>query len=290
MRITSGILESNVLRNLQQNLSALSRTQTELSSGQKIQTMSDDPVLATQVVQIDAGLRAQEQYRRNITATRAKSDAEEAVLNQVNDLLTRAKELAIQEGSSTASPATHVAAGAEVTQIINQVIQLGNTRVGNQYIFGGYQTGTAPFSSAGVYGGDAGQPQAEIGDGYFVTTNVDGSTLMMSSGVLSGLQNLQTQLQTGTTATIASSATQLDAGLTSTQTLLSGNGARAAQLQTATQNIDALSSSMTIRRSSYADVDVAAAMVHYATLQSSYQAALQTASRILTTNLTEYMK
>ena len=290
MRITNNQLQQRVLQNLQRNLANFARAQDQVATGKRFERLSEDPLAGVQVMTADRGLRGIEQYRRNSAAARTRTDAEEATLNQLTDLLSRAKELALQEGSSTGSAVTRAAVKAEVDRIIEQVVQLGNTQVGNEYIFAGDQVTTQPFDLAGVYSGDDGVRSAEIGQGYLVTTNHNGRELLVSSGVLSGLQALSTELGSGTPATIGPTATGIDVAFTNVQTMLSTTGARVRQIESAMQNSDALETNLTLRKSELQDAELERATTTFVGLQNTLQAALLAASRALNISLTDYLR
>ena len=290
MRITSSLIQSRVLRDLQGNLSALAQVSAQISSGKRFEKMSEDPVAAASVLTSERGLRGIDQYRRNSAAARTRTDAEEAVLDQLTDLLTRAKQLAVQEGSATSTPSTRNAAKAEVDRIIEQVVSLGNTKVGSEYLFAGHLVTSPAFDAAGNYLGDDGQRQSEIGDGYRITTNHTGRELLTNSGVFTGLTALSTQLGSGTPAGVAGTLTALDTAFTNTQTLLATPGARVGQIESAMQNSDALSTNLTLRRSRDIDADIEQASTRLISLQTTLQASLQAASRILNTSLTDYLR
>ncbi len=290
MRISNSLLQQRVLDNLQRNLSGYAKAQNQVATGRRFERLSEDPLAGSQVMTAERGLRGIAQYRRNSTAARTRMDAEEATLNQLTDLLSRAKELAIQEGSSSGTPVTRAAAKAEVDAIVEQVIQLGNTKVGNEYLFAGDMVTTQPFDAAGAYFGDDGVRGAEVGQGYLLTSNHNGRELLVTSNVLSSLQALSTQLGTGTPLTVAATATGIDTAFTNVQTLLSATGARVRQIESAMQNTDALETNLTLRKSDLQDISLEEATTRFAGLQSTLQAALLSASRVLNTSLTDYLR
>jgi flagellar hook-associated protein 3 FlgL len=290
MRISSSLLQQRVLRQLQGNLAQLAEAQAQAASGKRFDRMSQDPIAGTQVMTADRGLRAIDQYRRNTIAARARTDAEEAVLGQVTDLLARAKELALQEGSAGGTAATRSAARAEVDRILEQVIALGNTQVGTEYLFAGHQVSTQPFDGAGAYLGDDGVRSAEIGRDYGMVTNHTGRELLVNSGVIASLQALSTELGIGNLPAIGQTAFALDSAFNATQVLLVTNGARVRQIDTAMQNSDATETSLILRRSELQDIDLEAATTHFVGVQNTLQAALLSASRVLNTTLTDYLR
>jgi len=149
---------------------------------------------------------------------------------------------------------------------------------------------TPPFDAAGAYSGDDGQRQAEIGQGYLVTTNHTGRELLLDSGVLTGLQTLSNELGSGTPATVGPVASTIDSAFNEVQTLLSTNGARVRQIESAMQNGDALETNLTLRRSEAQDVELEAATTRFVGIQTTLQAAMLSASRVLNTTLTDYLR
>ena len=290
MRITNGLLQQRVLRDLQGNMSQFAAAQQQVATGKRFTRVSEAPLAGSQVMSAERGLRGIEQYRRNSAAARSRTDAEEAVLNQVTDLLARAKEIALQEGSATSTTQTRTAAKAEVDRLIEQVVQLGNTQVNNEYIFAGHMVSTSPFDTLGVYQGDDWQRQTEIGQGYTVTTNHTGRELLVNSGVLTGLQALSTELGSGTPATVGQTAFAIDGAFNNTQALLATNGARVRQIDSALSNADALQTNFELRINDLQVIDIEEATVRFAGIQTTLQAAMLSSSRILNTTLTDYLR
>lgn len=290
MRITNGLLQSRVLRDLQSNLSQIATAQSQVATGKRFTKVSEAPLDGSQVMSAERGLRGIEQYRRNSSAARSRTDAEEGALNQITDLLARAKELALQEGSATGTTQTRTAAKAEVDRMIEQVINLGNTQVNNEFIFAGHMVNTSPFNTLGVYQGDDGQRQAEIGQGYTVTTNHTGRELFVNSAVLSSLQALSTELGTGTPQSVGQTAFQIDGAFNNTQALLSTNGARVRQIDSALSNADALETNLDLRINDLQGIDFEEATTRFVGLQTTLQAAMLSASRLLNTTLTDYLR
>lgn len=290
MRVTNNMRQEQVLRSLRSNAAALAKAQEQISSGRRIERASDDPVAAARLMRSARGLRGVEQYRRNVTGVRAQLDAEESVLDQVGDLLTRAKELATSQASDTASAKTRTATAAEVDRLIEQVVQLGNTKVGHEYLFGGHQTATPPFQADGSYLGDDGTRQAEIGAGYLVDTTHTGRQLFSASGAIGALTSLRDELRTGTTATIAGTITGLDTAFDRTQVHLAENGARARQLDVAGQNLDASESSLTVAQNADGGISLEETTTRMLAIQNTLQAAYLSTNRLLNLSLTEYMR
>ena len=91
MRITHGMIQESLLRNISNDFSRLAKVQQQVATGKRIHTVSDDPVAALTSMRAASGIRAIGQYQRNSSAARARLDAEESVLTQMTDLLARGR-------------------------------------------------------------------------------------------------------------------------------------------------------------------------------------------------------
>jgi flagellar hook-associated protein 3 FlgL len=290
MRITHGMVQENLLRNISSDFSRLAQVQRQVATGKRIHTVSDDPVSALQTMRAASGMRAVEQHRRNGSSVRARLDAEESVLTQMTDLLARGRELAALSATSTTSAQSMAGIKAEVEAILEQVIQMGNTTVNGEFIFAGHQTHVPAFQSDGTYDGDAGTHEAQIGTAYRIQSNHTGDELLVSSNVISGLEALRDALDGSDNSAAANSLNDLDTAFSNVQTLLAEVGSRIRQLDVAAQNLDALDTSLTATRQAAEEIDLEDAVVKLFGLQTTLQAALASTAKVLSTNLTEYIR
>lgn len=289
MRITNTLMQDRLLRNLQSQGSQLLRASDQVSTGLRNSKLSDDPVAGAQILATDTALRAVEQYRRSVTSVQARQAAEETTLDQLGDLLSRAKELATGQGSSTANAATRAATAIEVQSLIDQAISLGNLRFGSDYLFGGLDVSAPPFQPNGTYVGTATGRQAEVGDGILVDTVHSGQQLLVNSGVLTSLTALRDALQANDAVAVRASGSALDQAFDATQLTLTEVGARTRNLELTTGSLTALETALTAKRAAAAEIPLEEAMLRLATVQTAMQAAYQATTRILQNSLTEYL-
>jgi flagellar hook-associated protein 3 FlgL len=267
--------------------------------------MSDDPAGASGVMRHDRSLRAVAQYRRNIDALDAKLTGEDAALDQLGGLLTRARELAMQAASANTGVEARRAVGAEVRQLVRQAISLGNTRHGDAYLFGGAAGDRAPFDAAQTAAGPyrfavlaGGVPiaqgvlAAEIGDGQRLEGQHDGKRVFLDSGALAALDRLATALETtpGDADAIAAAGQDVAAAFDDVQRLVGDVGARTNRLEATRAVLDALDFSVTEQRATLAEVDAEQAITEMLSKQTAYQSAMLATSRVLGLSLTDYLR
>lgn len=168
MRISTAQLFNSSLTAMQDNQAAVSKTQLQLSTGRRILTPAEDPAGAAQGLDLTQTLATTQQYQRNADAARGRLELEEVTLGSVGDILQRVRELAVQGNNDSQTPQTRRYIAVEVRELLDQVLDLANTRDANgEYLFAGYNGTTLPFlrTAAGQfsYAGDAGQRFLQIG-------------------------------------------------------------------------------------------------------------------------------
>jgi flagellar hook-associated protein 3 FlgL len=294
MRIATSALQRSVVQAVQSNLQRIARAQAQIATEKRIQTVSDDPVAASEVMADNEELRATDQYRRNLSTVSTRADLEESVLSQLTLLIERAQELATAQSSGTATTATRLVAKAEVDRIIEQVAQLGNTKLGREYIFGGFQTATAPFAATTASPAIAsatisGERSLEVGRGQFTLANNNGQTVFVASGVVAGLTALRDGLMAGGGDAVGAAIPVLGASFDKVQSLIGDVGGRMNQLESVGGSLDALEMSVTIHKSVREGVDLSTSTTELLAAQTSLQAALLSASRVLNISLAQYL-
>jgi flagellar hook-associated protein 3 FlgL len=286
---------------MQTNINALSKASAVATTGNRIQQASDDPNASTQIMGSNTTLRALDQYKTNVQRAASRVDTEDSVLSQMGDLITRAKELGLQQGGDTASAATRQTANAELQQVFNQIVQLGNTKFGDEYLFGGDQATTQPFTASGsgatlayTATNSTGTRTTQIGAGQSMEVAHNGKQLLVDTGILDSVKQLsaamdQSSSTYGTTG-IGDALKNLDSSFDSLQTLVGDVGARAKALDSASENITAYKTNVTTFKSNLGEVDMETAVTELTQRQTAYQAALLSTSKVMSLSLTDYLR
>ncbi|GGD63905.1 flagellar hook-associated protein FlgL [Croceicoccus mobilis] len=152
--------------------------QQQLSTGDRLERSSDDPVAASRLRTLSRTGRLSQIDAAN--ADRAATDLTlaDSTLSSIADVLARAQELAVQAGSSTMSDTNRAAIATEMEQIHQQLFSLANTRDATGHaLFGGETAGDAyALNGAGtaVYIGTAAADELDVGEGQNVPRSVTG--------------------------------------------------------------------------------------------------------------------
>ena len=145
------------------------------SNLKKVQKPSDDPVGNMEILSIRSKKIDGNQYIRNASVAKAQLSFTENAIEELTDLMVKAKELAIGQSSNIFDPAIRESVAKEISQLHSQSISIGNRRLGNKYVFGGFKTLQKPFDEEGHYRGDHKQTKIEVGKDVFVPITFDGA-------------------------------------------------------------------------------------------------------------------
>lgn len=140
MRITNGMMISNMIRNLGNNQKRLSKYQDQLDTGKKISVPSDDPVVAARALKLRTDVAKVEQYQKNINDAQSWLDATDVALGKIGDVLQKARELTVQASNGTNTPEETQKIALELKQLRTQAIHLSNSSYAGRYIFSGFKT------------------------------------------------------------------------------------------------------------------------------------------------------
>lgn len=156
--------------------SKMDNLQRQASTLKKINTPSDDPVGSSKILEIRTDKVNNEQFINNAKLGEAYLSNSETALSELNDIVIRAKEIAISQASgASANHDTQQAISEEVSQLYQSAIAAANRRIGDRYIFGGYKTDKPPVTPDGKYVGDEGSIMVEVGRDVFVSSNIPGN-------------------------------------------------------------------------------------------------------------------
>ncbi|WP_460117171.1 flagellar hook-associated protein 3 [Pseudomonas sp. S2_C03] len=186
MRISTAQFYESTAANYQKNFANVVKSSEEASSLVRVNTAADDPVGASRLLQLGQQASMLDQYAANTNTIKATLGQAESVLTSINNVLQRAKELAIGANNSGYTDSDRQANASELGQIEEQLLSLMNTQDENgKYIFGGSKGDTVPFTrnSDGTYtyNGDQSTLNLPVGDSMSMATNSTGWELFQQA-------------------------------------------------------------------------------------------------------------
>jgi len=154
MRVANKTIYDAVKYNLSNCTQEMNKANEIVSTGKRINNLSDDPVGLTQALNVRSAISNIEQMQRNISLGNSWLASSESALTHVQDIISETKALCVQMASATVGSAQRLSAAGTVENMRDEIISLANTNVAGSYIFAGSKTDTTPFGSDGTYNGN----------------------------------------------------------------------------------------------------------------------------------------
>ncbi len=184
LRITQGMLYSRALGDVQRGLYRYSQLQQQVATGRRINRPSDDPAAALRILPIRNDIRDLEQLSGNVSLARETLNTGAASLEDASAVMQRVRELTTQAANGTIGASDRQSIGAEVEQLLSQLVGIGNSRRGDRYLFGGTENGIAPFEMVTengrtrvAYRGNRENLDVEVAPGVNTALNVPGDRI-----------------------------------------------------------------------------------------------------------------
>lgn len=147
MRVTENMKFNTAIASLGSVQGQYNSLLEKMASQKRINRISDDPLGMTMLLNYRQGQAEIEQYQKNIDNSNGWLGMTETKLTSARDLLVQAKELALTQGTDTASVETRRIAADNVQQLKEEMLALANSSYGGRYLFAGSRTDVTPFSA-----------------------------------------------------------------------------------------------------------------------------------------------
>lgn len=200
MRISDAQLYDLTRRSLSRAKQDLSVAQEQASTGVRVAKPSDDPTAAAAARRERNTQRLAESGQRGAELATVYLEGADEAIGEMQDLLSRAKELAMVGSTDTMDVDSMRAQQTEVLELKRQLVLAGNTKVAGSYIFGGFKDDVPPFDAQGVYTGDDTPRTIEVLPGVRVASSTQISSAVGVGGgvdVFQALDSLAAALGAG---------------------------------------------------------------------------------------------
>ncbi|NUM88658.1 MAG: flagellar hook-associated protein FlgL [Bdellovibrionales bacterium] len=175
MRVTENSTHGVVRDSLHRSRLRMSHLQKENATLKRINTPSDDPTGNIKLMSIRNESTENNQFEANANLAKTFLNYTDSALEEVTNLLVRAKDLALGQSNTAAnSQESRLMVAEEVRNLIDQMHSIANRRLGERYVFAGYKTNDQPFDAQGNYLGDDGKIMVEVQKDVFVGMNLPG--------------------------------------------------------------------------------------------------------------------
>jgi flagellin len=254
LRVNTNIASINAQRSLANVNLKLEDNFRRLSTGLRIATAADDAAGLAISERLRAQVRSLDQAKRNAMDGISLSQTAEGALNEVNGILVRLRELAIQSSNGTVSNADKETLDDEFQQLITEINRIGRA---------------TSFNNTQLLDGSVTAISLQIG--YGTTAGIDTLAITLQASLGTSLNLNTLDIGSGGNTTLA--ITQVDAAINTVSQLRGKLGAVQNRLNSTINNIAIAVENLSAADSRVRDVDVA-----YETAQLTKHSILQQAS------------
>ena len=156
MRVTDSMKYNLFMLRYNSVKSSIDRVQEQIATQKKVLRPSDDPVAFSTYVEISVERSLYNQFSSNVRKVSTYGGMYDTCFTTINERLATAKEIAISYASGELDDSLRENAISQVKDIIEHLVTVGNTVMGDTYIFGGKKGNVPPF---------------QLNDDYSVTFN-----------------------------------------------------------------------------------------------------------------------
>lgn len=289
MRVANKAIYDSVKYNLGSISEELNKANEIVTTGKRINNLSDDPVGLTQSLNIRSTLSSIEQMGRNISYGNSWLTVSENALTSVQNIIADTKVLCIQMANATIGSDQRSSAAGTVQNMLDEIVSLGNTDVSGNYIFAGSKTDTIPFDQDGTYNGDNNPFAIKISKNSTVEVGSDGGAVF--GNIFNSLSDLKTALETNDLTGIQDAMGYLDGHFEDMSAKISDIGSKMNRMEIKDKIYQDLNFSNTERLSKIEDADIAEAIMNVSAAELTYQAALASSSKVMKLlTLVDYLK
>jgi flagellar hook-associated protein 3 FlgL len=202
---------ANLVSSLDQAQASEQQLTSELSSGVRVTSLSQDPVASGENVLLLNQIQQDDSFTQSANLVTGQLQVADSALGSVVTQLTQAISLATSANNGTMNSSDVKSVGNQIAGILNEVTSLANTSYQGQYIFAGGQTVTAPFTTSTgttpattTYNGDENVNYLHTPNGQKIQLNVPGDQIFMgtaSNSVFGALNALIADYSSGTVDT-----------------------------------------------------------------------------------------
>lgn len=305
MRVTSSLMSQNFLRNLSHTQNKVYKYQEQLSSLKEVNRPSDDPLAVSKILDLKSSIVQNREYKNTMEDAIDWTNVQDSALAQATDSMSRIKQLMQQAANGTFNTEDRQAIKNEVESEISSMVDSFNENFGGRYVFAGKNTTEIPFKIkkdangefsgidySGTSGAD-GKLSREVARGIEVELNTDGGQFLNQQGIDDDIGDffgkVLTALEEDKPEEISTLLERADKELNNIVGMRAEIGAISNRLKSTKERNESEYLNLNTMLSNKQDVDLAEKFMEYQMENTAYQASLSMGTKILQTNILNYL-
>lgn len=217
MRVTDSQFNAVMQRSLMDNNIRLNKVFEQMSTGLRINHLSDDPIAAVRLEGLKKTVSDNQQYQRNIENVQSQLTRYETNVNTLESLSQQVNELLLQGKNGTLDSESRAGIVLELKSLKTEMLNTLNQANDGSYLFSGTDISNPAIDTAPPYAlnPNSDYRETKVGDNQYVPSNLTITDTIGSSAIFTDLDNAIAELETAT----GGFTTALDNALNTNQTL-----------------------------------------------------------------------
>ncbi|MBP6217784.1 MAG: flagellar hook-associated protein FlgL [Oligoflexales bacterium] len=278
-----------------QNIQALN----QLSSQKRINAIHDDPAGVSRMIKHKDRISEIQSYLSNISFSKGFTAITENAIASVQEHLIRAKELSISMANDSNGPDNRDVTAKEISTLVDQLVELGNTKYNSKYVFSGLRSDAPAFDGDGLYLGDDGDIFIQTDLSQYKKINISGRDLFdgvqspsgvrQAGNMVQCLINLKTGLESNDKGVINTAMSELEYHIERASSLQATVGAVSSSLFEIEKKLDVMLDHEKGQLSTTEDLDFYQGTSDFKRTEAALQSTLSASNKLLQPSLLNFL-
>lgn len=305
---------NSMLTNLVNQQTKLFDAYSKIENNEKFSNISENPIDATGVININTQLQKIEMYNKNITSATTQINVQDSAFSTVVNKMQRIYELAVQAANGPSGKDGMEAAKNEIKQLKEHIVALANTEYNGVYIFGGANTSTPPYNLDAdgniTYSGTPSNDPSfkrslDIAEGVSINVNAAGDSVFgnydagdptavppvppSGTGLFKVLGDLEEALNLGDPSKVSAELDNIKGATENVSEIQSIYSASISKMTMTKTNHDDTTLILKSQKQNLNEIDQATAISEFIKQNYAYQASMQVFMQMQNQSLMNYM-
>ena len=293
MRITQNMILRNTLRSMNDTRDEMHQVQERISTQKRVTKASDDPLSFSRAQRFRRSFEQNEQFLKNTNDALSWISTSELSLDQMYEYSLQAYNFASQGSDAISNADIRAQLADSVRGLLQDSVHLANSQYLGRSIFSGTMTDeTEPFVLTGdvvTYVGNDEKINRRITESFVEEINVTGQELM-DTNYFDNLTALITALDANDETAVNAAMEQLYDAKKDMLTLTTKSASVETNLRLIQYRLTSTNENLIAYISDEEDANMEEEIVRFKSEEIAYQAALQTASEIMSMNIMNYLR
>lgn len=147
MRVSTNLIFSLLMKNYSLTVDKLTKTSKQVSSGKRYVDISTSPSDTSQILSLKRSISEMNDFLNNMNLAKNWLSTIDSILSKTEDFIQRVRELALASANDTQNDETREVLAKELEGILDELVDIGNTKSGDRYLFGGTKINVPPFAN-----------------------------------------------------------------------------------------------------------------------------------------------